>query len=74
MGILSKKEKRGHWTLHTHFLRKDVYECSICHCKSDKAYKKCPSCGAAMGKTVYDPSWVDEAVDMEIINDDDFLI
>jgi len=70
MGIFFQKEKAGHWIQHTHLLRQDVYECSECHCESDKAYKICPSRGVEMKVRSYDPSWVDEAIFLDIMDDE----
>ena len=36
----------------------------------DKPYKSCPSCGAIMTKSKYNPSWVDEAEGLSAILDD----
>ena len=37
-----------------------------------KPYTVCPSCGAAMKKAKYDPSWVDEAEGLSALLDDDW--
>ncbi len=50
--------KTAHWTQSTHLFRDDEYICS--------------SCGAAMKKTKYDPSRVDEAEGMSALFDDDW--
>lgn len=63
----SKPLKKAYWTQKTHLLRADEYICSACGRSANKAYKQCPSCGAVMGKSKYDPSWVDEAEMMDIL-------
>lgn len=70
MGLFFSNEKTGYWIQHTHLLRSDEYECSECHSTSGKAYSKCPYCGAKMGRTKYDPSWVDEAEFMDMMDDE----
>ena len=40
--------------------------------KMGKPYKVCPSCGAAMKKAKYAPSWVDEAEGLSALLDDDW--
>ena len=58
------------WIQKTHLLKNDEYICSNCKFNADKAYKRCPGCGAEMSKTKYDPSWVDEAEFLDMIFDD----
>ncbi len=70
MGIFFHNEKTGYWIQHTHLLRSDEFECSVCHHTYDKPRAKCPHCGARMKKSKYDPSWVDEAVLLDILDDD----
>lgn len=75
MGFLFRqkdpKEARAYWIQHTHLLRRDEYECSNCRRIQGRAFGRCPSCGAKMRASKYDPSWVDEAAMIEIIIDDD---
>jgi len=52
---------KTHWIQHTHLLRADTYECSACGYECSKPAGRCPHCDRSMGKTKYDPSWVDEA-------------
>ena len=55
------------------------YKCSSCgnvfeveHPMSETPEVVCPSCGAEMGRTKYDPEWVDEMAMLdEIWGDDD---
>lgn len=63
---------RTHWVRHSYLFRDDEYECSACRGVFDRAYDVCPSCGAEMGRTKYDPDWVDEMAMLdEIWGDDD---
>lgn len=64
--------KRVHWVQKTHLFRADEYICSKCGAVANKPYKACPRCGAVMGKTKYDPSWVDEAEGLSALLDDDW--
>ena len=64
--------KRTNWIQKTHLFRLDEYVCSGCGAVYNKPYKACPSCGAVMGKTKYDPSWVDEAEGLSAVLDDDW--
>lgn len=66
----SKIKKSPYWIQKTHFLRDDEYICSSCGFKAKKAYKSCPSCESQIAKTVYDPSWVEEAELFDMISDD----
>ena len=59
------------WTRRTHLFRPVEYICSACRASCDKPCKTCPNCGAAMKKTRYDPSWVDEAEEISAMTDDD---
>ena len=63
--------KAAYWTQRTHLFRADEYICSACKTTCDKPYKVCPSCGAPMNKSKYDPSWVDEAEGLSALLDDD---
>lgn len=60
------------WTQRTHLFRADEFICSVCRSVSDKPYKVCPACGAAMKKAECDASWVDEAESLSAILDDDW--
>ena len=62
--------KSAHWTRRTHLFRADEYICSSCKASYKKPYRECPSCGAAMKKAKYDPSWVDEAEGLSALLDD----
>lgn len=64
--------KPAHWTQRTHLFRAHEYSCTACKAVSDKPYRVCPSCGAPMKKTKYDPSWVDEAEGLSALFDDDW--
>ena len=63
--------KRPHWIRRTHLFRPDEFICSVCGASFQKAYRTCPRCEAAIGKTKYDPSWVDEAEGLSAFLDDD---
>lgn len=65
-------KRTPYWIRKTHLFRSDEYICSACGAVCPKPYAACPSCGAKMGKTKYDPSWVDEAEMMSAIIDDDW--
>ena len=65
-------ENNAYWIQHTHLFRQDEYECSACGNVSYKAYSNCPSCGARMRSSEYDPSWVDEAEGLSAMLDDDW--
>ena len=62
--------KRVYWIHKTHLLRPDEYICSRCGASYHKPYKVCPNCQAEMGKTKYEPSWVDEAEMLDILDDE----
>ena len=66
------KMKSAHWTQRTHLFRADEYICSACKASCDEPYMVCPSCGAPMKKSKYDPSWVDEIEAMSAMLDDDW--
>ena len=71
-GIISgkmknNKEEVAYWTQKTHLLRADEFICSGCGNVERKAHKICPSCGARMKKSKYDPTWVDEAEILDIL-------
>ena len=52
---------QAYWVQKTHLFKADEYICSRCSGSFEKRYKTCPNCGAIMGKTKYNPTWVDEA-------------
>ena len=60
------------WIRKTHLFRADEYICSACGARSNKPYKTCPSCGAAMGRTRYNATWVDEAEGLSALMDEDW--
>ncbi len=64
--------KQAHWTQKTHLFRADEYICSRCGVSCCKPYKVCPNCRSAMGKSSYDPSWIDEAEGLSALLDDDW--
>ena len=64
--------KRIHWIQKTHLFRADEYICSRCGASYGKPYKVCPNCQSEMGKSKYDPSWVDEAEGLSALLDDDW--
>lgn len=64
--------RQARWIKKTHLFKPDEYICSRCSATYDKPYKTCPNCGAAMGKTKCDPSWVDEAEGLSALLDDDW--
>ncbi len=61
-----------HWIQKTHLFKADEYICSRCGASFGKAYKVCPNCRSVMGKSRYDPSWVDEAEGLSALLDDDW--
>ena len=64
--------KRVHRIQKTHLFRADEYICSRCGASYGKPYKVCPNCQSEMGKSKYDPSWVDEAEGLSALLDDDW--
>ena len=64
--------KQAYWIRRTHLLRADEYICSGCGAAYSKPYKVCPNCQSEMGKSKYDPSWVDEAEGLSALLDDDW--
>ena len=64
--------KPAYWIQRTHLFRADEYVCSACSASFAKPQRNCPSCGAPMKKTKYDPSWVDEAEFLSAMLDDDW--
>ncbi len=63
-------KKKARWIRRTHLFGGDKYECSQCGCVSDKPQGTCPGCGARMGGSGYDPSWVDEIEAIDAFLDD----
>ena len=64
--------KHVHWIQKAHLFRPDEYICSWCDASYGKPYKVCPTCRSEMGKSKYDPSWVDEAEGLSALLDDDW--
>lgn len=64
--------KRAHWIQKTHLFRRDEYICSRCGASFVRPYSVCPNCRSEMGKSRYDPSWVDEAEGLSALLDDDW--
>ena len=64
--------KAAYWIQKTHLFRADEFICSACGRVSGKPYKVCPNCQSVMGKSKYDPSWVDEAEGLSALLDDDW--
>ena len=64
--------KSAHWTRRTHLFRADEYICSACGHSAPRPASSCPHCKAAMKRTKYDPSWVDEAEGLSAMLDDDW--
>ena len=64
--------KHVHWIQKTHLFRADEYICSRCGASFEKPYIICPSCQSEMGKSKYDPSWVDEAEELSAMIDNDW--
>lgn len=67
--MFGRKKATAHWIQKTHLLRRDEYICSACGRAAKKAYRNCPSCGADMRGKKYDPSWVDEAEILDILEE-----
>ena len=68
-----KKSGSSHWIYHPHVVRKDDYECSLCHARFPKESRCCPRCGTKMtGKTEKnEDEWFDEEEKLDLILDDD---
>ncbi len=64
--------RQARWIQKTHLFKADEFICSRCKAAYNKPYKTCPNCGAAMGKTKYDSTWVDEAEGLSALLDDDW--
>lgn len=64
--------RKPYWIRKTHLFRADEFICSRCGAKSPSPCQSCPSCGTAMGRTKYDPTWVDEAETLSAILDEDW--
>lgn len=62
--------KKAYWIRRMHFLKRDEYVCSACKKSTYKPAKTCPFCGMTMGKTKYEPTWVDEAEGLSALFDD----
>lgn len=62
--------KSARWIRHTHLFRGDDYTCSACGASAGRPYSACPRCGASMGGSKYDPSWVDDMETLDAIFDD----
>ena len=67
--MFGRKKATAHWIQKTHLLRRDEYICSACGRAAKKAYGNCPSCGADMRGKKYDPSWVDEAEILDMMEE-----
>ena len=52
--------RNTHWIRKTHLFRADEYICSVCGATAARPEQTCPACRAAMGRTRYDPTWVDD--------------
>ncbi len=48
------------------------YICSACGATAKRPAGTCPACGPNMGRTKYDPTWVDEAEGLSAMVDDDW--
>ena len=64
------RKKTAKWIQRTYLFCKDEFECSACGSRTDKPYRTCPSCGAPMKSSKYDPSWVDEMEMIDALFDD----
>ena len=60
------------WIQKTHLFKADEYICSRCGAAYSKPYKVCPDCQSVMGRSKYDPSWVDEAEGLSALLDEDW--
>ena len=67
-----RQGRTAYWIQKTHLFRADEYICSACRAIYGELFSICPSCGAYMKKSKYDPSWVDEMEDMLAFLDDDW--
>lgn len=67
--MFGKRKNHAYWIRRTHLLRADEYVCSSCGSSFRKAKAACPDCGADMRSTKYDPSWVDEAEWLDILDE-----
>ena len=66
----AQKMAYHYWTQITHFLKKDEYQCSNCGNMFYKPYAICPACGVKMKKVKYEPTWVDEADEYDMLFED----
>lgn len=64
------KNNKTVWIQHDHFFRDNEYECSSCGYISDRPHPVCPGCGKKMNGSEYDPSFIDELEEMEMILED----
>ena len=67
--MFGRKKTAAYWIHKTHLLRRDEYICPACGRAAKKAYRNCPSCGANMRGKKYDPSWVDEAEILDMLEE-----
>ena len=65
-----KKIKEPHWIRHTHLLDDDEYECSECHSRFGGRKRFCPQCGALLRLVEEKDEWLDEAMFLDLIEDD----
>lgn len=61
--------KDAQWIRHKHIFSDDTYECSLCGYISEGPYSVCPGCGRQMHGSEYDPSWIDEIEEFEMMDD-----
>lgn len=47
------------------------FVCSVCGTAFDEPWPECPECGAKMKKVKYDPVFVDEYEELDILLGDD---
>ena len=62
--------KKAQWIQHTHVFKDDDYECSVCGYLSEEPYSICPGCGNRMAGSQYDPAWIDEMEEIDMILED----
>ena len=58
------------WIQKTHIFRRDEYICSNCGCRLHEHPLVCPRCNSVMDGSHYDPNWVDELEEIDMIIDD----
>ncbi len=61
---------KAYWIQYTHVFKDDDYECSLCGCTVKEPYAVCPNCGNKMTGSKYDPSWIDEMEEIDMILED----